>query len=166
MKRAYLFIILAALCLAVVGNAEAKKHKPPKENPAYPGKAATHTLILQRVLFSDLDFSRDSTGGPRQIAVELTENGNAVMPTSGDTLLDGTRGERLLQTPIQWIVNFDPHKNYQLILTEQVPMGASVAGKRIITPATPRAGYWPFGEQVGKLSVGKSSYLQFVDKIQ
>ena len=76
----------------------------------------------------------------------------------------GTRGEHMLQAPTQWMINFDPHKNYQVIITEVVPLGGS--GKRITVPATPKQGFWPFGEFAGKVFFGKESYLLFVDKTQ
>jgi hypothetical protein len=164
MKRSYSIMLVVLLSLAVIGTAEAKKKHVQKADPAYPGKAATHTVVLQKVLLSDRDFSRDSTGNPLPIAIEITENGTLLTPSTGDTVLQGTRGERMLQAPVQWLINFSPDKNYQIILTEVVPAG--MTGKRIITPATPKQGLWPIGENGGKVSVGQDSYLQFTDKIQ
>jgi hypothetical protein len=162
MRRTYSIILVVALSLAVIGTAEAKKKKTPAPDPGYPGKAATHTLTLQKVLISDVDFSRDSTGNPLPVSIEITEDGALVTPTSGDTTIQGTRGEYALKTPVQWLINFDPHKNYQVIITEVVPVGST--GKRIMVPATPKQGFWPFGEMAGKMVVGKQSYLVFVDK--
>jgi len=52
-----------------------------------------------------------------------------------------------------------------MMITEQVPPGGA-AGKRITVPATPKQGFWPWGEFAGKISVGRDSYLLFVDKAQ
>ncbi|HEY3295524.1 MAG TPA: hypothetical protein VGL38_08795 [bacterium] len=166
MRRSYPIILALILVLALAGASEAKKHKAPAADPGYPGKAQTHQVILQKVLLSDFDLTRDTTGATRSIIVELLEDGNVIVPSNGDTTITGMRGEHLLETPVQWLVNYDPRKNYQVIITEQLAPGATNTGNRIMVPATPKAGYWPFGVMAGKVPFGKESYLQFVDKPQ
>jgi hypothetical protein len=142
-----------------------KKEVAPERNPIQPGVAETHIVELYKVQISDDDFHRSSFGNPLKIRVALLQNGeeiksaNHAMPP---ILLRGTRGERLLETPIQWVVDFNPEKNYQIVLEEQSIVAD--AWKWMI-PKTPKLGIWPVGVPDGMIHIGKDSYIQFHDKL-
>lgn len=126
-----------------------------------PGKTATHLVELYKVQIGANDFNLSSFGNPLDIEVIFKENGNVINP-QGIYLLDGKRGERFLKKPMVWVVNFDPNKNYQIVLKE---ISIVAAAQSWSIPGTPKIGYWPVGENNGHISFGKDSYLEFRDKI-
>jgi len=132
-------------------------------DPAHPKKAATHVVTLKKVQFGAEDFNLNSFGNPLNIEVILREDGNRIPPIGTESIvLDGKRGERLIRSKIQWAVNFDPTRNYQVVLEEK----AIIANARVWSlPGTPKIGYWPIGENNGKLIFGRDSYIAFSDKI-
>ena len=57
-------------------------------------------------------------GNPLTIKISLIENARSIKPNISNSI-PGTRGERILEEPIQWIVNFDTTNNYQIIIGEK-----------------------------------------------
>jgi len=155
----YLLICFSLLFIGCDSYSPPQKTSQP--DPMRPGKAATHIVELYKVQIGAKDFNLSSFGNPLDIEVIFKENGNVISP-QGIYLLDGKRGERILNKPMVWVVNFDPNKNYQIVLKE-VSIVASAQSWSI--PGTPKIGYWPIGVNNGHISFGKDSYLQFRDKI-
>ena len=155
--------ILLLAGLVGVGCRKRIEPAPPPPQPSQPVRAETHVVRLIKVQFSEFDFSLSAAGQPMDLRVSLLEDGKEVEATSGSRLLSGRRGERVLDSPVEWLVRFDPNKNYQVVLTEQAPPGET--GKRTFIPATPRLGYWPIGEKNGHLAFGAESYLEFSDTV-
>jgi hypothetical protein len=141
------------------------KKEVPQRNPLKPETAETHVVELYKVQISDDDFHRSSFGNPLKIRISLLENG-IELPSSNITvppiLLWGTRGERFLDRPIQWTVNFDPKKNYQIVLEEQAIVAQAWSW---LIPKTPKLGIWPIGAPDGLIRLGRDSYIQFHDMI-
>ncbi len=157
--RWLLILTLAGL----VGVGCRKRIEPAPPAPRKPRQAETHTLRLLKVQFGKADFSRTSLGQPLDVRITLREDGTDLPATSGSPLLSGRRGERVLDTPLEWSVTFDRRKAYQIVLTEQAPPGES--GKRTFIPATPQPGFWPFGENHGHITFGAESFLEFSDTV-
>jgi len=152
MKKASLFLIV----LFLFGCKDAKLEH--LINPMYPNKAATHVVELYKVQIGAKDFNLSTFGNPLNITVSLKENG----ATIASKLLSGTRGERVLKTPVSWVINFDPNKNYQIVIVEESFIADAY---RYSIPGTPKIGYWPIAENNGLVRFGKESYFQFRDKI-
>jgi hypothetical protein len=159
----WLSIVMLAALLSVGCRKRVEPAPAPPPARSEPKQAETHVVRLVKVQFSEFDFSLTSAGEPMDIRITLLEDGKDVTATSGSQLLAGRRGERALDSPVEWLVRFDPHKNYQIVLTEQAPPGET--GKRTFIPATPRLGYWPIGEGNGHLTFGAESYLEFSDTV-
>jgi hypothetical protein len=127
-------------------------------NPMYPNKAATHVVEFYKVQIGADDFSLSTFGNPLDIKVSIKENGKTI----ASQLIYGTRGERVFKTPISWIINFDPEKNYQIVLEEQSIIASAYVWE---IPGTPKIGYWPIAKNNGIVTFGKNSYLGFKDRI-
>lgn len=152
----YLFTVI--LCLFITCD---NSNNQVVRNPMYPGKAETHVVELYRVQIGHEDFNLSSFGNPLNIRVMIKENGE-VLDQKNYQYISGKRGEREFEKPIVWTINFDPKKNYQIVLYEDSII-ADATGWSI--PGTPKMGYWPIGENGGKIYFGENSYLQFRDKI-
>ncbi len=131
-------------------------------DPRYPKKAATHIVELYKVQIGAPDFGVSTFGNPLSIKVSLKENGQEIASNSETTILNGQRGERVLQKPIQWVVNFSPQKNYQIYLEEQAIIASAHSWS---IPGTPKLGYWPVAENKGHIAFGQESYLEFRDRV-
>lgn len=154
-------IISTLFLIFVIVLSGCSRNETPKQkniaSPLYPEKAQTHILELYKVQISEYDFNLSSFGNPLKINISLLENGEEIK----SVILSGKRGERTLKEPVQWVVNFAPTNNYQLILKEI----SIVADAAIwLIPATPKIGYWPIGSNNGAISFGKESILYFRDK--
>lgn len=152
--------------------ATSRVQEPKKEAATLPTtEAGIHHLRLTAVQIGASDFSLSSFGNPLDISMRILENGKEVPrsdkpATNGfpvPVTLMGRRGERLIDPPIEWTVNFDPKKNYQIVLAE---LSVVAATKTWNLPATPKLGEWPFQYNGGKLLFGKESYLQFEDEFE
>ena len=156
-----LFIVVFSLCLLGCSRDQAKEVAK-MVDPRYPKKPATHVVELFKVQIGTPDFNLSTFGNPLDIRVKLLQDGNEIALSAGNAILDGRRGERLLQKPIQWVVDFNPQKNYQIVLEEQ----SIIANAFVYSiPRTPQIGYWPIAENYGRIPFGKESYIQFRDKV-
>lgn len=165
-----IFFIISLLSLIIYFNVAVRTHKNPLASvlpdPRFPRDAATHIVQLDRVQIGAKDFNLSTFGNPLDIEISLLANGSKI-PAQGESVSDpstkisGKRGERNIQ-PIQWIVNFDPQKNYQIVLEEKSIIADA---RRWSLPGTPKIGYWPIGENNGTLRFGVESYLHFIDKV-
>jgi hypothetical protein len=131
-------------------------------DPRFPKKAATHVVELYKVQIGAQDFGLSTFGNPLNIKVSLKEDGQEIASNNPGVVLNGRRGERILQTPIQWVVNFNPQKNYQIYLEEQAIIASAHTWS---IPGTPKIGYWPIAENKGHIAFGQESYLEFRDKV-
>jgi len=129
-----------------------------KFSPLYPNKYETHILELYKVQISDHDFNLSSFGNPLLLEIKILENGNIIK----QKLLNGKRGERKLKNPVQWVINFNPKNNYQLVLSESAVIADTYIYK---FPATPKIGMWPFIINNGIIKIGIDSKLYFRDKV-
>ncbi len=156
--------ILVLVCFSFLGFAcKNGKEEIEKNDPTRPRIAAIHVVKLLRVQFGAEDFNLSTFGNPLKIEVTIREDGKTIRSNQPDfVILDGTRGERTNRSNIQWTVNFDPTRNYQVVLEEKAII-ANVL--RWSLPATPKIGYWPIGVNKGKLNFGRDSYIEFSDKI-
>ncbi|MCK4813936.1 MAG: hypothetical protein KAT14_08375 [Candidatus Marinimicrobia bacterium] len=127
----------------------------------FPKERATHVVELFQVQIGANDFNLSTFGNPLDIHIYIKENGRTISSVT-PLYLYGTRGERILSKPIVWVVNFNPEKNYQIVVTEESIIAAT---NTWAIPETPKIGYWPFGFNGGKLYFGKDSYLLFRDKV-
>jgi hypothetical protein len=127
-------------------------------DPHYPKSTMEHTVTIDRVMITDADFHKSTTGGPLDVQVSLLENGREINPSTTNEF-DGTRGERVLEKPLIWHVNFSPNNNYQLVVKEQAIIAD--ASKWMI-PETPKLGYWPIES---KIKLGSSSYLHVTEDV-
>jgi hypothetical protein len=124
-------------------------------NPSsHPVEAQTLIIELYKVQISEFDFNVSSFGNPLDLEISLLENSEKIK----SVLLSGKRGERVLDQPVQWIINYNPSNNYQLTITEQAVIAKAVSWK---IPATPKIGYWPISRNKGKINFGKESILFF-----
>ena len=154
--------MLILLSLTVGGcSRDQAKDIAKKFDPRFPRKPAMHVVQLTRVQVGASDFGTSTFGNPLGIRVSLRENGKEI-PAQGQNVLAGTRGERVLERPIQWIVNFDPRRNYQIYIEEQSIIAQAHWWS---IPGTPQIGYWPIAENGGKIDFGKESYFRFTDNV-
>jgi hypothetical protein len=149
------------LVLVVLATMSGCAKKAAIVDPARPVKSGTHIVELYKVLIDPVDFNLSTFGNPLMIHMSIRVDGES-LPFKPQHLLEGNRGERLIDPPIRWVVDFSPKKNYQLVL-EEYAFVATAYGYEI--PKLPRLGYWPFGENGGALKVGKKSVFYFRDKV-
>jgi hypothetical protein len=149
--------------LAIIGcTRDQQKELAKLIDPRFPKRAATHVVELYKVQIGASDFGLSTFGNPLDINISLRQDGMGIAQSNGNHFLRGQRGERVLQEPIQWVVNFDPNKNYQIYLEEQ----SIIASRHSwAIPGTPQIGYWPIAENKGHISFGQNSYLEFRDKV-
>ena len=131
-------------------------------DPRFPNEAATHIVQLRKVQFAGSDLNESTFGAPLDIKVTLLENGTPLPCASNNNVLAGTRGERVLKQPVQWIISFKPSNNYQIVLEEQAVIARAV---KYAFPDAPKLGYWPFAEPEGRIQIGRNSYVQFSDAV-
>lgn len=141
----------------------AAEGEAPEEKPSRPRRTEVHVVTLERVQFSEQDFSSTALGEPLSVKISIREDGEDIPPSSGLETILGTRGERVMDPQIEWLITFDPDKYYQIVLSEQPPPGES--GRRIFLPTSPRRGDWPLGSNDGVIAFGQGSYLKFADRI-
>jgi len=142
------------LALALAGCAGARR-------AAWPGAPDQRLLELTAVRLADADFSRRLDGDPRDVEVRLRDNGREIA-AQADRVVHGSRGERALETPLRWLVEFRPDHSYQVVLQEQALLGG---GRRWDLPPAPEMGHWVFVENEGRLSFGAGSALVFRTRV-
>jgi len=130
-------------------------------DPTRPVQSGTHIVELYKVLIDPADFNLSTFDNPLWIRMSIKVNGEA-LPFEVQQMIEGNRGERLIDPPVRWVVNFSPKENYQLVLEEHAFLATAY---RYEIPQLPRLGYWPFGENGGALKVGKKSVFYFRDKV-
>jgi hypothetical protein len=158
---ALLWLIVAGLSLA--GCSRDKMGKLGRTDDAcYPGKAAMHAVELDRLQLADKDFHLSESGDPIPVRVYLLNDDVEVASANGD-MISGARGERDLQTPVRWEVNFSPDGRYQIVVEEQNPNGAAA---RYVFPPSPRPGFWPVPANDGTYKFGRSSYVHFTENVE
>jgi hypothetical protein len=156
------FILLAACVSFLWGCTNDTAEKLAKlADPRFPKVAATHIVQLTKVQFAGSDLNESTFNEPLDVEVKLLENGVEI-PSVNNNALNGARGERILKQPVQWIVNFKPENNYQIVIQELAIIAKSY---KYWYPDAPKIGYWPFAEQDGKLGFGDNSYLKFTDVV-
>jgi len=160
-SRIVLFSALVLLVIMVGCTRDQAREIAKQFDPCFPGKAATHVVQLDRVQIGAPDFNVSTFGNPLKIKISLKENGREIA-CSSDNIISGTRGERMLNQPLQWVVNFSPGANYQIYLEEQSIIAQA---KYIAIPGTPRLDYWPVAANAGTIRFGQESYLHFVDRV-
>lgn len=133
--------------------AQAKQPNNPKEKPA------TYIVELRKVQFEDKDFSRSILDEPLRVQIKFMENGKELQTVdTAYTIIEGTRGERFLDKPLVWKINFKPENNYQIVVEE---VGLLVDRKRYVMPQKLRTNYWPLKDNNGILYIGEDSFVRF-----
>jgi hypothetical protein len=131
-----------------------------KDDACYPGKPGQHIVELAKVKVQDQDFSKTPAGDPLPVRVYFIENDYEV-DAEGGGVLSGTRGERTLDPPLRWMVNFKPDAKYQIVVEEQGEGGTSYA-----FPPTPRPGFWPVPANNYTFRIGRNSFIRFTEEVR
>jgi hypothetical protein len=126
-----------------------------------PEKKGDWLIQLEEVQISPADFHTTLLGDePLDIQIRLLSDGQELRPSTSATL-PGIRGQRRLKKAMRWLVEFNPQRNYQLVIEEKALVAET---SRYAIPPTPKIGKWPFAARDGVVRFGKDSYLKFVLK--
>jgi len=120
----------------------------------------THIVELYKVFIHPDDFNRSAFDSPLMLRVNFLIDGEP-MPFNVSYMIEGHRGERILDKPPRWVIEYSPSKNYQFLIEEHAVVSKRY---RYSTPKVPKLGDWPLGRD-GTIQVGSKSYFYFRDKV-
>ena len=149
MRKIYVLFV-AILCVACLSQ---------QVRTAYPEKGMTYNVELTRIQIGDSDFNLSTFGNPLTIEVKLKKDGNVIASNRDlGVFLSGDPGERILENPPRWRLNYSSNSNYQIVLEEQSIIADASSYE---LPRTPKLGVWPFPEKSITIRFGSNSYLHF-----
>jgi len=122
-----------------------------------PREAGDWVVSLVEVQVGAADFHQGVMGDNLDFTVSLLQDGREVKASTGSRL-SGRRGQRILETPLTWLLRYDPRKTCQVVVEEQALIAQ--AGRWELPP-TPRLGSWPFAGKDRVVRFGRESYLRF-----
>jgi len=122
-----------------------------------PREAGDWMVSLVEVQVGAADFHQGVMGDNLDFTVSLLQDGREVKASTG-TRLSGRRGQRLLESPVTWLLHYDPRRTCQVVVEEQALIAH--AGRWELPP-TPRLGTWPFAGKDRVVRFGRESYLRF-----
>ena len=131
-----------------------------KDDACYPGKPGVHVVEMAKVKVQEQDFTVTPAGDPLPVRVYLLEDDN-VVDADGGGVFQGIRGERTLDPPLRWMVNFKPDAKYQIVVEEQ-----GEGGQTYLFPQVPRPGFWPVPANNFTFRVGRKSLVRFTEEVR
>jgi hypothetical protein len=152
-NRIFLPLLLFVLFVASCGKQQ------PGIDPTYPNSDEMKIVTLHKVLIHPDDFSTALLGAPLKIKLQLFEDGHLIKAAR----LRGTRGERNIPRPIDWIVHFSKKSNYQLVVSESSILAST---KTYLLPEVPKVGNWPLAANNGEVEIGEHSILYFKEALK
>ena len=161
MQRLMLLLLCACVGFGLNGCSRGTMSKlGSKDDACYPGKAGVHVVELNSIKLNDKDFTLTDQGDPRPVRVYIVEDDRELPPDGGGSLA-GTRGERTLDPPLRWLVNYAPEGQYQIIVEEE-----GEGGNRWEFPPTARTGFWPVPANDYTLRIGKALFARFTEEVR
>ncbi len=161
MKRMLIILLSLGVGFGISGCSREKMGKLGSADDAcYPGKPGVHIVEMEKVKVNDQDFTLTPGGDPWPVRVYILEDDHE-LEADGGGVLAGTRGERTLDMPLRWLVNFKPDARYQIVVEEQ-----GEGGNTWVFPQTPRPGFWPVPANNFVFRMGKASSIRFTEELR